>query len=415
MHRHTPPGLNATLSVAVVGLLIASLSFAQQPLLQGGVQQNQTLPADEYAAGRIDCSWNMGACDMLHAYVQQGGSNPTCRAILEKGVELERQEQQLVQGSAQSYALDKKAGELQQQRDRVLASLPPDCFAAGGRANWPRPNRVPGDGYPPPLPRPQPYPPPPPGPETYAPPPGPIARPNGDGSIGPFPCSMCPNGTQCYYPPKAMTVMCVDPKNAGQSAAAGRSGDLGCLDRLGRWIANGFCQPAQAAEYNPAPQNIEPGTYDVKVWTRPPAGTGVRTLRQAGQATVTTTGPARSAVKVTYDMNPDTGQPYGIDANVTVTRTGEVQGNGSSAAVFEPPSARPARGALLPRPAHGTLLPGRTPAGASGANDKPANLHVFVQQVQNQQNPNAMLYNFTWRRPNKPDQEEQWVQQWVQQ
>jgi hypothetical protein len=130
-------GLVAAL-VSVFVLAVAPPALAQRQPIQGRVQQNQgQVPADEFASGGPDCNWNMGACDMLQAYVRQGGSDPRCLGPLEQGVALERQEQNLGKGARQSYALNKQLGALEQQRDRVLAKVPPDCFAAHPHPNWP--------------------------------------------------------------------------------------------------------------------------------------------------------------------------------------------------------------------------------------------------------------------------------------
>jgi hypothetical protein len=37
-----------------------------------------------------NCSWNMGACAMEHAYVSQGGHDPNCERLLQDGVNRER-------------------------------------------------------------------------------------------------------------------------------------------------------------------------------------------------------------------------------------------------------------------------------------------------------------------------------------
>ena len=176
-------------SIVLAGLvtlagLLPLLAMAQTQPLKGSVH----LPPDEYGAGGVDCDWHMGACDMLHAYVRQGGSMSICRAILEKGVDLERQEQQLLKGSAQTYSINAKARQLEQQRDQVLQTLPPDCFAGGNRPNWPTGYAPPSGGYPAPLPAPLP---------PSNPPQPPVPSPNAQ--TGPpvgstYPCAACGTG-----------------------------------------------------------------------------------------------------------------------------------------------------------------------------------------------------------------------------
>jgi len=115
------------LSVAVVGLLIPSLSFGQTGRLQGSVDQNQSLPSDEFASGG-NCDWMTGACNLLHAYMNQGGSDARCLDPLNQGVAYEREEQQLLKAARQSFELNKRARELEQLRDRILQNIQ-DCFA----------------------------------------------------------------------------------------------------------------------------------------------------------------------------------------------------------------------------------------------------------------------------------------------
>ena len=129
MHRYSL-AIPALLSLAFV-ILISSLCFSQTRQ----TSQSPSLPPDVFAAGgsRANCNWNTGACGMLQAYLSIGGSDSRCLSPLQLGVSLERQEQQLLKGAQQSYELVKKAGDLEQQRDKVLAGVPHDCFASGGR------------------------------------------------------------------------------------------------------------------------------------------------------------------------------------------------------------------------------------------------------------------------------------------
>jgi len=134
-----------SLTNLVFVLLTASFSFSQSVRRQG---QSQRLPSDVFAAGGSgnDCNWRTGACDLLHAYLSRGGSDPRCLGPLRLGVSLERQEQALEKGVRQSYELVKQLNDLQQQRDRVLAGVPRDCFASGnGIPNWPKEVKTPDD------------------------------------------------------------------------------------------------------------------------------------------------------------------------------------------------------------------------------------------------------------------------------
>lgn len=125
--------------------------MAQRPL-RGGVQQNAAVPfvdtieAGNIAAvttrdGRIYCDWMQGACDELHAYVlhvKQGGQpRSDCFGPMQRGVELERQAHQVMKSSQQSFAIAKRLGELDQERDSVLARVPRDCFGAQPRPTSP--------------------------------------------------------------------------------------------------------------------------------------------------------------------------------------------------------------------------------------------------------------------------------------
>lgn len=284
--------------LAAITLLIPSFSPAQQ---------KQSVPADEFAAGGANCDWNTGACDMLQAYVNQHGSDRTCRALLQKGVELERQERQLLKGAVQSNAIDNQAADLEQKRDAVLKTLPPDCFSAGPHSNTPsetlpnQPNPTPAtnDSYPP-----------------------------GAAPIGPFACSTCPGGKLCYFAANAWTVSCVSAANSAANTGAS------CLDALGRLISG--CQPAEAEEQ---PEDIQPGTYQISQRTR--QGTGYVSLPNAGTGVVTGTN-YKHALQVTYNAGS-----YGTSGTTNITWKSKTTWNGdSNSSIF-----------VIPAPiSHGSLL-----------------------------------------------------------
>src|SRR5579863_4362289 len=71
---------------AIAALTMSSLDAAQT-MAQPRLQQHKA--ADQSRSG-VNCDWNMGACDMLQAYVNLGGKDPMCRSILDRAVELER-------------------------------------------------------------------------------------------------------------------------------------------------------------------------------------------------------------------------------------------------------------------------------------------------------------------------------------
>jgi hypothetical protein len=125
------------LRLATLTLLACGLAAGQQqtPILRGTIQQNQGVQADEIAAG--GCGWNTGACNMLKAYVTNGGSKQECLVKLNSAVDVERKEQNLGKNAKQSASLDQQMGSLEKQRDRILQSLPPDCFGGGRKPNYP--------------------------------------------------------------------------------------------------------------------------------------------------------------------------------------------------------------------------------------------------------------------------------------
>ena len=132
------PSLPVAVGLQIIVLLAsgASARNGTEQSLQGpaplsAMQEIRSLPTDEYAAGGAECNWRTGACNMLHAYLSQGRSDTRCLVPLRQAVGLERQEQNLLKGSVQSYAVNKQAHDLEQQRDGILAQLPPDCFAPG--------------------------------------------------------------------------------------------------------------------------------------------------------------------------------------------------------------------------------------------------------------------------------------------
>jgi hypothetical protein len=205
--------------------LVAStyvLAQGQGRVLQGSVQQNQGTPTDVFASG--GCNWNTGACGMLKAYVNTGGSRPDCLGPLNQGVSLERQEQALGKGGQQSATLDKRMGALEQQRDRILAQLPRDCFSSGSTPNWPTPN--------PNLPNPVP------------------GRPPRTDRGQPTPVYQVPPRPPLPY--------------------AGTPTPQGCLNGVSGATGGWFCQPAQAQQASQTPNNpnyipnyIDKGSYKV--------------------------------------------------------------------------------------------------------------------------------------------------------
>lgn len=83
--------------------------------------------------GKIYCDWMQGACDELHAYVicLNDGAKPRsdCLQPLQQAVELERQIRALpLPPSMTPLAYAQKVSALAQQRDRILAKVPLDCF-----------------------------------------------------------------------------------------------------------------------------------------------------------------------------------------------------------------------------------------------------------------------------------------------
>ena len=119
---------------AIAALTMSSL-YVAQTMAQPRLQQHKA--ADQSRSG-VNCDWNMGACDMLQAYVQMGGKDPMCRSILDRAVELERQQIALAKQGDNSFQGIEELAKLGQQRDVLLKSLPTNCFANLGKAEDPR-------------------------------------------------------------------------------------------------------------------------------------------------------------------------------------------------------------------------------------------------------------------------------------
>jgi len=135
--------------------MIVVPASAQNPMLQGGVQQNEAPFVDVieagngYAAvadrsGKVFCDWMTGACDELHALVVGGGRQTRdCLDPLKQAVEFERKEHEIERSGENSLALARKANDLEQRRDLALKSVPHDCFAAGPHPNAQAGNEAP--------------------------------------------------------------------------------------------------------------------------------------------------------------------------------------------------------------------------------------------------------------------------------